>query len=1087
MTQDALCTTYSSISQNVSIVYGIVYGLFMLIVCVYSFQFVQKYSAKFVNSSLVTKVKIWCKDTWNRRGCYTPIIAHLFDQITDVSVAIEFYFLAKAESRKHNDWSDCNELNIWYLFILTILSMAIYRIISSFLIYQITGSLARFLLQMFDLELFRALHVNYICNSVNPCDPQRWITTLEATLESSPQALIQLIYLIKTNTFTSSYLVLISFISSILCIVSKLVSDDKIIVISKAKHFNGFSSWYVLRVLWRFLDITSNICIMTLIWIAMGGVALTFKVAVESVAFLFICIRTGQWEFLFGIIGMVISTSTKESTQLSLAIVIYKTCVNMVFMIMITIWLYVDFSCWACPDYSTRKSSQNHSALVIIFVYTWIGAILAALCTVALYTKPAFKYKASTSRRLDKMIVAKNYDGIIEMQLYRSQVQVYDEENQRTLLMLAMKQNNAGVVSYLLKRIPRYDAEDKNGLNILDYYSQTAANATKPMADNLVHIYQTNPKMRSKAQFTPFLLACYHGELACVKRIVQIDENVLQETAIDDLNGATLAQIRGHEGVVQYLNQNHDIQAQEVNFLSLAMENEYLSPLLPGFFIKNRKQMSSNNYTAFLCACYHGDLDAVQELLDLDGNDRNIETNEILTGFTLVKTGRHSHIVDYLQNAYRPVNAEDDNFIGLVMKHPNLTPLLVDLYRKYPDLRSKSLNKEAWSDFSAFLCACHHGDLQSVQKLIEIDEMVLKEERNGENAAYWAHLNGKKRVVNFLAVEYKMFTGAVNKVVFCASGQSGSSTMFKQFRNIYGEGYSTHDKRQFTQHVHAQIIEQMKECLGYMDHLKEEEPEEYKDLDLELTGAGKDAADVLRGLENPKLNPDIVDIIDLLWTEDAIRLIYDLRATTKIEDTSAYFWDDIRRVAARDYVPTEKDILYVRYRTTGVVDQNLKIIGQKFHIFNMGGQLSERKKWIRVFESVTAVLFVSALSSYNEVMFEDDQVNSMVDSIALFEQICNNERLKDAALFLFLNKKDLFAERIRTIPITECPAFASFEGDTTNYDETTEYIKQQFESYTEKAIYIHLTCAVDRNQMEKVYEDIIPMIISNNQSMQGVI
>ena len=65
----------------------------------------------------------------------------------------------------------------------------------------------------------------------------------------------------------------------------------------------------------------------------------------------------------------------------------------------------------------------------------------------------------------------------------------------------------------------------------------------------------------------------------------------------------------------------------------------------------------------------------------------------------------------------------------------------------------------------------------------------------------------------------------------------------------------------------------------------------------------------------------------------------------KIEDTSNYFWDKIDEVMKPDFVPDEKDMLFVRYRTTGVIDQKFTIKQNIFHVFDVGGQKSERKKW----------------------------------------------------------------------------------------------------------------------------------------------
>jgi hypothetical protein len=40
------------------------------------------------------------------------------------------------------------------------------------------------------------------------------------------------------------------------------------------------------------------------------------------------------------------------------------------------------------------------------------------------------------------------------------------------------------------------------------------------------------------------------------------------------------------------------------------------------------------------------------------------------------------------------------------------------------------------------------------------------------------------------------------------------------------------------------------------------------------------------------------------------------------------------------------------------------------HLFDVGGQRSERKKWIHCFEAVTSIIFCVALSEYDQVLLE---------------------------------------------------------------------------------------------------------------------
>eukprot|EP01083_Nonionella_stella_P184658 671280_1 len=173
------CTTSSIIPRWVTIAFGSTYGVLLAVVSVHSFRFLMKFNQKFAKKSTCARFRMWIRDVWQRRRCYIPLLTHLFDQVTDISVAIQFWDLA--ETKSANDWEACNGLNMWYLAILTILSMAIYRLISSYLIYKAAkGSIRRFILQMLDCELFRALYVNYLCDSTEPCSPQIWMMQLFA-------------------------------------------------------------------------------------------------------------------------------------------------------------------------------------------------------------------------------------------------------------------------------------------------------------------------------------------------------------------------------------------------------------------------------------------------------------------------------------------------------------------------------------------------------------------------------------------------------------------------------------------------------------------------------------------------------------------------------------------------------------------------------------------------------------------------------------------------------------------------------------------------------------------------------------------
>jgi len=59
-------------------------------------------------------------------------------------------------------------------------------------------------------------------------------------------------------------------------------------------------------------------------------------------------------------------------------------------------------------------------------------------------------------------------------------------------------------------------------------------------------------------------------------------------------------------------------------------------------------------------------------------------------------------------------------------------------------------------------------------------------------------------------------------------------------------------------------------------------------------------------------------------------------------------------------------------------------------MFDVGGQRDERRKWIQCFNDVTAIIFVTACSSYNLVLREDVSQNRIQESLELFTSIWSN-------------------------------------------------------------------------------------------------
>lgn len=87
--------------------------------------------------------------------------------------------------------------------------------------------------------------------------------------------------------------------------------------------------------------------------------------------------------------------------------------------------------------------------------------------------------------------------------------------------------------------------------------------------------------------------------------------------------------------------------------------------------------------------------------------------------------------------------------------------------------------------------------------------------------------------------------------------------------------------------------------------------------------------------------------------------------------TVSSFLEDIDRFFAPSYLPTDQDILRTRLRTTGISETIFDLGSLTYRMFDVGGQRSERKKWIHVFDNVNVVLFLAAISGYDQALVED--------------------------------------------------------------------------------------------------------------------
>eukprot|EP00555_Chaetoceros_dichaeta_P001104 CAMPEP_0198279306 /NCGR_PEP_ID=MMETSP1447-20131203/66854_1 /TAXON_ID=420782 /ORGANISM="Chaetoceros dichaeta, Strain CCMP1751" /LENGTH=203 /DNA_ID=CAMNT_0043974467 /DNA_START=87 /DNA_END=698 /DNA_ORIENTATION=+ len=199
-----------------------------------------------------------------------------------------------------------------------------------------------------------------------------------------------------------------------------------------------------------------------------------------------------------------------------------------------------------------------------------------------------------------------------------------------------------------------------------------------------------------------------------------------------------------------------------------------------------------------------------------------------------------------------------------------------------------------------------------------------------------------------------------------------------------------------------------------------------------------------------------------------------------------------------DYIATQQDMLLARVRTSGIVTEKYVIDTKNFEMYDVGGQRNERKKWIHCFDDVTAVIFVAAISEFDQVLFEDsstnrmvEAANRMVEAVELFNEICSNRHFQNSSMILFLNKKDLFEEKVENVHIADTEAFKDFStpfGADDYYDKGVEYFLNKFllaNTNSDRQIYNHVTCATDSRNVEVVFNACKDIILRGNMDSAG--
>ncbi|CAB3408600.1 unnamed protein product [Caenorhabditis bovis] len=357
-------------------------------------------------------------------------------------------------------------------------------------------------------------------------------------------------------------------------------------------------------------------------------------------------------------------------------------------------------------------------------------------------------------------------------------------------------------------------------------------------------------------------------------------------------------------------------------------------------------------------------------------------------------------------------------------------------------------------------------------------------------------------IEKYLSEDKGIDHGAI-KILILGGPSSGKSTIFKQMRIIHSNGFTRPDELEsfkslifcnirsiFTQLVNG--ANHLSVCIDSIQELIISINETYAQLD----------ADSYQYSAEGRMSQKLGEMLKKFWKSQPIQTVFGRRYEIETMDSTKYFLENIERISTADYMPNLEDIVHSRRPTTTINNLVFTYTSLKLNMVDVGGQRSERRKWMHLFDDARVVMFVVDLTGYAKkseesradiarfTLFSDwrnhaDKIPDMKVAMKIFQDVVTNKVLQNAVYLIFFNKVDLFDELLPHVHLKTC--FTKFDGEN-NFEETTQYIQDKFlkSVKTRRSIFPHLTTATNTENIKIVFRACMESVFKANSQATGL-
>ncbi|KAL8291250.1 hypothetical protein RQP46_002228 [Phenoliferia psychrophenolica] len=298
------------------------------------------------------------------------------------------------------------------------------------------------------------------------------------------------------------------------------------------------------------------------------------------------------------------------------------------------------------------------------------------------------------------------------------------------------------------------------------------------------------------------------------------------------------------------------------------------------------------------------------------------------------------------------------------------------------------------------------------------------------------------------------------KILFLGAGESGKSTIVKQMRLKFKGTYTDSERAEFKDVIYSNAVQSMQVVIDALEMLGLEVPPSLDPHIKFILGLGEHpvVADDAGALDH-----ELCVGIKAIWAADCTKECVEMSHEYQLNDSASYFFDSIDRIGSRDYLPTDLDILRARVKSTGIAEASFDVGGMRYRCFDVGGQ---RK--------------------FNQMLYEDESVSRLTEATTLWDSIANSRWFKRTAMILFLNKIDLFQEKLKLHKFVDY--MPEYTGPN-EYSPVAGYLLQHFSAQyrnPDRELFHHLTCATDSKQISIVLSAVNEQILTANLLSSGM-